>query len=110
MANIIPILPKPEIKCYDRDNMFCETRFVDTTETRLENVIKFPEEEEWLWTGESVHGICTHHVQQHCTVRDQYGRAMTIYCRNRSGNNENCNCGLFRTRSKKRTNLGWLYN
>lgn len=57
--------------------------------------------EEWLWTGESVYCICTHHVEHHNTVRDRYGRLMTIYCDSRSGINENCSCRLFRPRSMK---------
>ena len=58
-------------------------------------------EDEWLWTGESVYCICTHHVEHHYTVRDRYGHLMTVYCDSRSDSNEKCNCRLFRPRSMK---------
>ena len=47
-----------------------------------------------LWTGESINCICTHHVEQHCTIRD--GRDITIHCH---GSDKHCNCEDFRTHS-----------
>jgi len=86
---------KPGIKRYVGDNMLSEIRFYDTVEDTLGNVRKLTERE-WLWTGEFVYCICTHHVEQHCTVRDKYGFAVTIHCH---GDNELCNCEHFRTKT-----------
>lgn len=100
MADTISISPKPGIKCYVRDNMLCETRFDDTVEETLEKVRKVTEEE-WLWTGESVYCICTHHVEQHCTIHGKHGFAVTIHCH---GDNELCSCEHFRAQRLRITN------
>jgi hypothetical protein len=100
MTDTISISSKPRIKCFVGNNKLCNTLSYVTANVTLEKVRNLTEEE-WLWTDESAFCICTHHVEQHRTVRDQYGRVITIYCHSRSGNNENCNCGLFRTRSIK---------
>jgi hypothetical protein len=96
MAETITISSKPEIKCYAEN----KTLFDDTANTTLEKFRNLTDEE-WLWTGQSVHCICTHHVEQHHTIRDPYGYVVTIYCNSRSNNNENCYCELFRPRSMK---------
>jgi hypothetical protein len=93
MANITSILPKPKIKCYVRDNMICEIQLDDTAVETLEKVKELTEKER-LWTGESTYCICTHHVRQHCTIRDRYGYKITIHCH---GSDECCNCEGFRT-------------
>jgi hypothetical protein len=71
----------PRIKCYVRNNLLN-----DTAEERLTH-------EDWLWTGESVYCICTHHVAQHCTIRSEYNLAVIIHCH---GDNELCSCEHFR--------------
>jgi len=93
MANTIS--SKHEIKCFPENIKLCKTLFYDTVQGKLEKIRKLTEEER-LWTGESAYCICTHHVEQHCTVRNRYGRRMTIHCH---GSDERCNCELFRTRS-----------
>jgi hypothetical protein len=95
MVDTSSISPKPGIKRYVGNNMFSEARFDDTAEETLEIVWKLTEKD-WLWTGESVYCICTHHVEKHCTFRDKYGRVITIHCH---GSEERCNCELFRTYS-----------
>jgi hypothetical protein len=50
----------------------------------------------WLWTGESTYCICTHHVGQHCTIRDQSDHVIAIHCHGTDGNSKHCSCGLFR--------------
>jgi hypothetical protein len=102
MANTTSILPKPEIKCYVRDNMICEIQLDDTAEETLEKVKKLTAKE-WLWTGESVYCICTHHVEKHCTFRDKYGHVISIHCH---GSEERCNCELFRTYSIRTDLIG----
>jgi hypothetical protein len=52
-------------------------------------------ENSWLWTGESINCICTHHVEQHCTIRDQYGDVITIHCHGTDGDSKSCSCRLF---------------
>jgi hypothetical protein len=79
---------KPGIKCYVRNNLF-----YDTAEEKLDKVRKLTEKD-WLWTGESVYCICTHHVEQHCTVHNKYGLPVTIHCH---GDNELCCCEHFRS-------------
>jgi hypothetical protein len=54
---------------------------------------------DWLWTGESPHCICTHHVEQHCTVRDQCDHVITIHCHGTYADSVSCNCRLFRPHS-----------
>lgn len=49
----------------------------------------------WLWTGESPHCVCTHHVDQHCTIRDLCGDVRTIHCHGTNDDNKSCNCKLF---------------
>ena len=93
MVDTSSISPKPGIKCYVGDNILSEIRVYDTAEETLEIVRKLTEKE-WLWTGESVYCICTHHVEQHCTIRDKYDFAVTIHCH---GDNELCSCEHFRT-------------
>jgi hypothetical protein len=51
--------------------------------------------EEWLWTGESVHCVCSHRVEVHCTIRNKYGLAVNIHCH---GENGLCTCEHFMTR------------
>lgn len=82
----ISISSKPGIKCF-----LADARVRDT----LEKFRKLPHEE-ILWTGESTHCVCNHHVEQHYTFRDQYNRITDIHCH---GSNELCNCEDFRTRS-----------
>ena len=93
MANTIAISPKPGIKCCARNNKFCDTQFHSTAERTLEKFQKLTNEE-WFWTGEYPYCICAHHVEQHCTIHDRYNRIVAIHCH---GNNESCNCELFRT-------------
>jgi hypothetical protein len=77
----------PRIKCYVRDNIL-----YDTEEKKLEKV-RILTQEEWLWTGQSVYCICTHHVERHCTIRKKNGLAVIIHCH---GDNELCSCEHFR--------------
>jgi hypothetical protein len=91
MANTVSISPKPGIKCYA--GKLCDTLLYTTAKTTPENIRKLTNED-LLWTGESVYCICSHHVEQHSTVRDQYGCELAILCH---GNNGSCNCTLFRT-------------
>ncbi len=95
MTDTISISPKPKIKCYAGNNKLCNMLFYGNTKTTLEKIKKLLDEGR-LWTGESVYCICTHHVVQHCTVRDHNGSVIIIHCH---GNEESCNCELFRTRS-----------
>jgi hypothetical protein len=83
MTDTISVSSKPGIKCYAGNHKICETRFDDTAEETLEKVRKLTED--WLWTGESPQSICTHHVEQHCTLRDQCGRVVNNHCH---GSNE----------------------
>ena len=89
------ISSKPGIECFPENIKLCETLFYDTAQRKLEKIRKLTDEE-LLWTGESAYYICTHHVEQHCTVRNGYGRGITIHCH---GSEERCNCELFRTYS-----------
>ena len=93
MTDTTSVSPKPGIKCYVRDNI---TWFDETAEETLEKV-RTVTGEEWLWTGESVYCICTHHVEQHCTIRDEYGFVVTIQCH---GDNGLCCCEHFRPARK----------
>jgi hypothetical protein len=68
-------------------------QFNSAAKTTLDKFQKLTNEE-WLWTGEYPYCICAHHVEQHCTIRDTYSRVVSIHCH---GNNEPCNCELFRT-------------
>ena len=92
MADTISILPKPRIKCYAWDIKLYDTVY-DTAKPTLEKVNQLAGDE-WLWTGESVHCICTHHVGQHCTVRDPYGHEITAHCHD---SDEHYNCEDFMT-------------
>jgi hypothetical protein len=67
----------------------------DTGKIELKRVTKSTGDK-WLWTGESTHCVCTHHVEQHCTVRDQSDQVVTIHCHGTYEDNKYCNCGLFR--------------
>lgn len=94
MADPIPISTNHEIKCYGGDIKLFDTCFY-IAKTTLKKINQLTGDE-LLWTGESVACICTHHVEQHCTIRDKNGREITIHCH---GNDERCNCDNFRTRS-----------
>jgi hypothetical protein len=83
---------KPRIKRYVRNNLL-----YDTAERKLDKVRKLADED-WLWTGESVYCICTHHVAQHCTIRSEYNLTVIIHCH---GDNELCSCELFRAQTKR---------
>jgi hypothetical protein len=71
MADITSI-SNPRIKSYVGDYMLYETRFDDTAEETLQKFRKLTDKE-LLWTGESVYCICSHHVEQHRTIRDENG-------------------------------------
>jgi hypothetical protein len=94
MTDTTSISYKPRIKCYVRNNLL-----YDTTEEKLDKVRKLADEE-WLWTGESVYCICTHHVERHCTIRNKYDLAVTIHCH---GDNELCSCEHFRPQMMRRS-------
>ena len=94
MADTISISTRHGIKCYGKDIKVYDTCSYTAKTTRRK--INQLTGDGWLWTEESVDCICTHHVEQHCTVRDRNGSVLSIHCH---GNNERCNCELFRTRS-----------
>jgi hypothetical protein len=92
IAETISISTKHGIKSYAEDIKLCDTcSYAANASLRKVNQLTG---DECLWTGESVHCICTHHVEQHCTIRDKNGREITIHCH---GNDERCNCDDFRT-------------
>ena len=95
MIDTISISPKAGIKCYGVNYKFCNLRSDDIGKKTVEKITNLTKEE-WLWTGESAYCICTHHVEQHWTVRDRNGSVRNIHCH---GSEEQCNCELFRTRS-----------
>lgn len=92
MADPISISTNHGIKCYGGDIKLFDTCSF-TAKSTLKKINQLTGDEH-LWTGESVDCICTHHVEQHCTVRDKNGREITIHCH---GNDERCNCDNFRT-------------
>jgi hypothetical protein len=94
MADPIAISTDHGIKCYGGDIKLYDTCSY-TSKTTLNKINQLAGDEHF-WNGESVDCICTHHVEQHCTVRDKNGREITIHCH---GNDERCNCEDFRTRS-----------
>ena len=65
----------------------------DGTEGQTIEKVRKLTEEKWLWTGDSVYCIYTHHVEDHCTIRDKCDFVVTIHCH---GNNELCSCEHFR--------------
>lgn len=94
MADTISISTKDGIKCYAGNIKLCDTcSYAANASLRKVNQLTG---EERLWTGESVHCICTHHVEQHCTIRDRNGSVISIHCH---GSDERCNCEDFRTSS-----------
>lgn len=95
LAEAISISPNPGIKCYAGNNGLCVTPLNNTVKTTRVS-LKLTDED--LWTGESVYCICLHHVEQHCTIRDENGPETTIHCH---GSDEHCNCDEFRTCSIK---------
>lgn len=97
MANTSHISPEPRIKHFAGSPSVLSYDTIKTTLGNFTNLI----DDEWLRTGESAYCICTHHVEKHCTIRDQYDRIITIYCHSRPGNYEDCNCVHFRPRSMK---------
>jgi hypothetical protein len=94
MVDTISMLTKHGIKCYVGNIKLYDTcSYAANASLRKVNQLAGDED---LWTGESVRCICTHHVEQHCTVHDQNGREITTHCH---GSDERCNCEDFRTRS-----------
>jgi hypothetical protein len=92
MADTISISTKDRIKCYAGNIKLCDTcSYAANASLRKVNQLTG---DECLWTRESVPGIRTHHVELHCTVRDEYGHEITTHCH---GNDERCNCDDFRT-------------
>ncbi len=92
MVDTISMSTKHGIKCYVGNIKLCDTcSYAANASLRKVNQLTG---DECLWTGESVHCICTHHVEQHCTVRDEYGHEITVHCH---GSDEHCNCEDFRT-------------
>jgi hypothetical protein len=85
MTDSLSILSRPGIKCFPGN-----TKLYRSAEEEQEKFTGSTKEE-ILLTGESVYCICSHHVEQHCTVDDQYS-----HCH---GSNEQCNCEEFRTHS-----------
>jgi hypothetical protein len=90
------ILPNPRIKCYAADTLLHNT--VKTIQQDFRKLI----DEDPLLTGESVYCICSHHVEQHYTIHNQYNHVTNIHCH---GSNELCNCELFRARSERVSKL-----
>ena len=80
--------PKPGIKCYVENNRFHDTPLHNTVKTTQESITKSIDKD-LLWTGESVNCICSHHVEQHITIRDENSHEITIHCH---GSYERCNC------------------
>lgn len=97
MTDTISILSKPRIKCYVGNNKLYSL-LLNTAINYDTNIEKLTEE--WLWTGESTHCVCNHHVEQHCTIHDRYNYVTDIHCH---GGKELCNCKLFTTRSMRIT-------
>jgi hypothetical protein len=79
MADITSISPEPEIKCYVEDNKLCNTNSYNTAKKTLEQIGNLTDVD-WLWTKESAHCICTHHVVYHCTIHDKSGLVISIHC------------------------------
>lgn len=90
MADTISISTKHGIKSYAGDIKLCDTcSYIANATLKKVNQLTG---DECLWTGESVHCICTHHVEQHCTVRDKCGLAIAVHCHGAFENNEQCHC------------------
>lgn len=92
LAETISISPNPGIKCCVGDNKICNILCYHTAKATLKKVNKLIGDD--LWTGESTICICSHHVEHHCTIRDENGWEITVLCQ---GNDEHCNCEEFRT-------------